>query len=265
MVISRPLNMNRKRKPVIASFVDNRKMPLTTSDIAHLKSLSNSPISYLVENGSDTSTVNTPLGPQFIGSALSYHAPLIQPVTQPREVNSDKCGDIAFPKELPSCIDVPAPTPEWGDVSLTQTEAQDIEKSTRSQSDTQLWFTERKKRITASNFGRIMLRKKFINDAFMSTFQERSFTSAPTSYGKANELIAKQMYIKQSGNHIHDIGLVINPKLPFIGATPDAIVCDKMVTGLVEIKCPYSVRDMTIEDACTNSNKFFLEKKWREI
>lgn len=181
---------------------------------------------------------------------------------QPREENSDICGEITFPKELPSFIDVANienKKNEWVQVGLTSIEAIDLEQLTRSQTESPLWFAERSKRITASNFGRVMTRKKDVNDAFLGSFQRQSFTSAPTSYGKANEVIAKQMYIKQTGNHIHDIGLVVNPDLPFLGASPDAIVCDNMVTGLVEIKCPYSVRDMTIEDACVNSKTFFLQ------
>ena len=197
-----------------------------------------------------------------------FQAPLIQPVVQPRSEKDDVCGDIVFPKTIPSCIDtsIYAGFQNDSNVSVNFDEAVNIENSTRKQANESSWFEERAKRITASNFGHIMTRKKEINDSFMkSTFQKTNFTSAPTSYGKANETIAKQMYIKQTGNHIHDIGLIVNPAIPFLGATPDAIVCDKSDTGLVEIKCPYSVRDMTLNDACNNRADFFLRRNGDEF
>ncbi|WAR11714.1 hypothetical protein MAR_025894 [Mya arenaria] len=36
----------------------------------------------------------------------------------------------------------------------------------------------------------------------------------------------------------------------FLGATSDAIVCDNGESGIVEIKCPYSARNMTIAETC---------------
>lgn len=185
------------------------------------------------------------------------------PIFQPREENSDICGDIVFPKPLPQCIDMSAMDQmktEWIASNITKTEAITIEKETRKQSNSTAWFQHRENRITASNFGAVMLRKKDINDKFLkNTFKRKQFTSLATSYGTSNETIAKQMYIKQSGNHIHDIGLVVQPDLPFIGSTPDAVVCDKTETGIIEIKCPYSVRNMTLKEACDERADFFLK------
>ena len=55
--------------------------------------------------------------------------------------------------------------------------------------------------------------------------------------------------------------LIVHPDIPFLGATPDGIVCDKGCTGLIEVKCPYSVRDITVDDACEERTDFFLSKK----
>ena len=55
-----------------------------------------------------------------------------------------------------------------------------------------------------------------------------------------------------------DVGLLPQPDWPFLGATPDSVVCDNGQTGLLEIKCPFGARDMTvvqaaetIKDLCT--------------
>lgn len=48
MIISRPTNLNRKRKPVISSYIDTRKMDINIDDIETLKIFKQSPILYLV-------------------------------------------------------------------------------------------------------------------------------------------------------------------------------------------------------------------------
>lgn len=85
------------------------------------------------------------------------------------------------------------------------------------------------------------------------------------SYGKRNESKVKGKYLVQHPNrHIHDCGLIVNNEYPFLGATPDGKLCDHGLTGLIEIKCPYSARDITVEQACKLPN-FFLENRNQEI
>lgn len=188
---------------------------------------------------------------------------MITPIEQPRPEGADVCGQTNFPKpymmlnlESTGLCDKQH---NWQDLNVSFENCVEIEQSTKGQSSSARWFAERKGRITASNFGSIMNRKKEINDTFVrNIFDKKSFKSAPTSYGQANEKTAKQMYIKSSGNHIHDVGLVVNPLFPFLGATPDAKICEKSLTGILEIKCPYSVRDSTLLEACENQT-FFLE------
>ena len=75
--------------------------------------------------------------------------------------------------------------------------------------------------------------------------------------------MALQCYEEQmsSGCFIIDSGLVINPRWPWLGASPDGLVLqDGETVGAVEIKCPYSKRDMPISEACAERS-FFLEMK----
>lgn len=71
-----------------------------------------------------------------------------------------------------------------------------------------------------------MRRKKDINETFMkNTFKKKKeFSYSFSSHGKANAIVAKQMYIRNTGNHLHEVGLIVNPDLPFLGATPDGIM-----------------------------------------
>ena len=42
----------------------------------------------------------------------------------------------------------------------------------------------------------------------------------------------------------------------FIGCSPDGIVYDGNEQGLLEIKCPFSARQMSIENACLGLDNF---------
>lgn len=67
---------------------------------------------------------------------------------------------------------------------------------------------------------------------------------------------------KLQNDHINlsviNSGLIINPCFPFIGASPDDIIhCDCCGTGVLEIKCPYSItQNKQIENlACILNGK----------
>lgn len=134
---------------------------------------------------------------------------------------------------------------------ISEQQCVQTEETTRDQANCMAWFEARKNKLTASNFGLIVKRKK-VTDKFLQTIlHPKEFTSAATSYGKNNEKKAIQRYIKKTGNHVHECGFVINWRIPFIGATPDGKVCEDGTTGIVEVKCPYSARDMTVREACS--------------
>lgn len=150
-------------------------MDVNIDDIEKLKILKQSPISYPVTSPSNC-PVDTPLEVQFIGSALSYHAPLIQPITNPRAAWS--CEDTVFWKPLASCDlqSVKQLAHEWSDLILTQGDDTEQERSTRSQSSDPRWYMEGSKRITASNFGLIMGKlMKLLQSKCISEIQEIIF------------------------------------------------------------------------------------------
>ncbi|XP_056014961.1 uncharacterized protein LOC130052857 [Ostrea edulis] len=104
MIISNPSNLNRKRKPIVASFVDTRKTEIGEMDMEILKKFKQAPVSYLVSTAAGP-TVDTPFGAHYIVSPLSYHvSTLIIPITKPRAAES--CGSNVFPKALHTCGDL---------------------------------------------------------------------------------------------------------------------------------------------------------------
>jgi len=59
--------------------------------------------------------------------------------------------------------------------------------------------------------------------------------------GCYNEGKACNIYVAQTGFNIRMCGLVVNPSLPWLGTSPDAVVIDisESSVGLLKIKCPY--------------------------
>ena len=52
---------------------------------------------------------------------------------------------------------------------------------------------------------------------------------------------------------------IINPDVPFIGASPDGMVsCDCCGQNVIEIKCPFCVKDSTFDDI--DDKTFYLKR-----
>ena len=171
------------------------------------------------------------------------------------KVVDTSCGNLTFPRMSLANLQQ-LYIDKIDDVTIDQ--CRDIEVATRNQSNSIRWHQERKHRLTASTFGTILKRKKNSETFVLSLIHPKQFTSAPTSYGLSNEKRAIEKYVQLSGNHVHDCGFIVNSSFPSLGASPDGKVCSKGVTGLIEVKCPYSARDMTLDEAVMNRD-FCLE------
>ena len=80
----------------------------------------------------------------------------------------------------------------------------------------------------------------------------QKFYSKATEWGISNESIARHMYYKMKRTSHKDFsvkegGLFIDVDCPILGASPDAMVtCACHSPGILEIKCPWALRDLTI-------------------
>lgn len=135
-----------------------------------------------------------------------------------------------------------------------------IEDQTKEQSGSALWFDVRRTRLTSSRFSEVLKRKSLPNDKFLNRLFSTNQISAPSlDYGRHNEKRAKEKYLKSfQSRHIHACGFVVNNEFSFLGASPDGKVCDNGQTGIIEIKCPYTARAMTISEAVMSINDFCL-------
>ena len=150
-----------------------------------------------------------------------------------------------------------------------------IEQSTRSQSETVLWREERKKRMTASRVGGIAKMRKGTKKAkrVQEMLYSRFTGNAATRYGLAMEEEAMKQYVAYQHQHGHPglatepAGLHISTVEPWLAASPDGIVTDPSAAhphGLIELKNPYSARELTIEQFGSKKSSCLERKneKW---
>lgn len=153
-------------------------------------------------------------------------------------------------------------------LEVTQELAREIELNTREQRMSPLWFSVRRFRITASNFGAVLSRRPNTppDSLVLRIIQPRNFSTAATKYGVENEQVAIQEYTKYQHSHGHPnlfvspSGFHIDPDYPYLGASPDGSVYDpsdsQQPFGFLEVKCPYSVKQMSPVEACSSPGFF---------
>ena len=118
--------------------------------------------------------------------------------------------------------------------------------------------------MTSSNFGLVCKRKlnlsqtRFVQNTILSR-KDPSNASADR-YGISNESKAAERYaeyMKASGKHVQVLacGVAISNTMPWLAASPDRKMIDKKFGyGLVEIKCPFTLRHLTPEGAFADPN-----------
>lgn len=145
----------------------------------------------------------------------------------------------------------------------------EVETLTRKQSKSKSWFSYRAGRITASNFKSVCHTK--IESPSVSLLKricypsETKFKSVYTQYGcehekKAlNDFVSNFLKCSHLNLKVWNVGLIIDINNPIFGASPDLMVsCDCCGKGCIEIKCPYCVKEDTIEEI-VNFKQSFLK------
>lgn len=147
-------------------------------------------------------------------------------------------------------------------MELSDQQRDELQKQTIDQSSSQEWLENRKNRLTASMFGKICKRKENISCAPLvkAIVKPQKLSNIPSiTYGRDNEQTALTQLSLQENVTIARCGLFIHKTLQYLGASPDGIYKDKDgKTGLVEVKCPFSAKNMQAEEAIkTKKIKFW--------
>ena len=135
---------------------------------------------------------------------------------------------------------------------ITPEESKFLFDSTILQSHSLFWFEHRRGRLTASKFGaicRTSVGKP--SKSLLSEILHRKLVpkTKAIKWGMEHERAAIAAYVtyssvKHPSIKVHPCGLLVSPLAPHLGATPDGIItCECCDIGLLEIKCPYSVRE----------------------
>ena len=155
-------------------------------------------------------------------------------------------------------------------IDVTKEQCDLLEQKTRAQAKSSHWFDARAGRVTASRLHAVCHTN--IEAPAPSLLQnicypqKTTFTSLATHWGQINESIAKKAYSTSSSKQHKDLtirscGIYVHPDYPFMGASPDAVVsCECHGEGVVEIKCPYSHRYHSVEQALEDRH-FCLQKE----
>ena len=174
------------------------------------------------------------------------------------ELYDEESSNLSYKNLLEFCNSI--------ELKISEQQIRRVEKETRGQYKSPLWFSFRAGRVTASKFKQ-SVSTSFTNPSISLVKQicypnKYKFQTAATKWGLDNEHIAKQAYLdikckQHQSLKIVDTGLYLSIDYPFIGASPDAIVqCSCCLSKPLEIKCPYAVRDEKFDSLPTN---FYLE------
>ena len=154
-------------------------------------------------------------------------------------------------------------------LTLTKGQCEDLERRTRKQRECREWKQERQNRLTSTTAYKIFIRERNFNTLATQIKNPKSYNEQTESVKKAlnhginNEQIAKEKYTYIMNYrlirkiYLRETGLIVQPKLYWLGASPDGIVYDylsKPQVGLLEIKCPYSKRNSTLSSIVKDSS-----------
>jgi hypothetical protein len=222
--------------------------------------LTRAPIGTLVPQGSVLSYQLSTSESNFETSSIDTSLFCVNACSSTCEIDSVFPSFPSFPLNStgsqPSC-------PVHQSVIVTKDEAVQLERETIHQSNCDKWFEERSKRLTSSTFYDIISRKTKKHEKFLSRLtssRKCNISKMPDSlrHGIENEDVAVKSYFDYMNIISHPVqvfvsGLVVNPAFPHLACSPDRKVIDAKCHphfGIMEVKCPFSARELTPLAAC---------------
>lgn len=78
-------------------------------------------------------------------------------------------------------------------------------------------------------------------------FETRRLFNPAILHGQCHEDDGIQMFMDKTGKRVQPCGLFINQDFSFLAASPDGFIPEE--DALIEVKCPFTGRDMEITDS----------------
>ena len=174
------------------------------------------------------------------------------------ELYSQDCIGMNFTELYQKCSKIK--------LTVTQRQANNVQKETQQQSKCKAWYRFRAGRVTASKLKdachtnpanpSLSLIKTICYPEITS-----KFSTAAIKWGKDKECDALKAYVEyMKSRHcnveVRSSGFVIHINYPHLGASPDGLIsclcCEG--EGCIEIKFPYSARECSVAEAATNKD-----------
>lgn len=131
-----------------------------------------------------------------------------------------------------------------------------IERATIMQGESGEWREIRRELLTASFFGKVCnMRANTSCKNLVKQIIYCSMDYKACAYGREKEILAKAEIRERFGWNIVDCGLFIDREHPYFAASPDGLIGND---GLLEIKCPYSARHLTPDEAIESKKNNIL-------
>ena len=141
-----------------------------------------------------------------------------------------------------------------------------VEDKTKEQNNSHIWFQVRKYRITSSNFGVVIKRRADFDVLASRLINKQHFSihhnmPIPLRWGIEHEDIARDIYsarVQKLGCTLVKSGVWIDIERGWLAASPDGLVFNSSgkLVGIIEIKCPFSAKDMTPLEAAKSLPSF---------
>lgn len=147
-----------------------------------------------------------------------------------------------------------------------------VDSITKGQACNPEWHEQRRAVITATKFSAVIkvIEKKRKCDSLLTEIcsekVDRLRNVPAIKWGRKNENKVKEAYIKKVKTHHKDFemsehGLMVYKDCHFVRGSPDGIVsCSCHGRTLLEVKCPYSARMMTVTEGVLEGRIKYLEK-----
>ncbi|KAI7813722.1 hypothetical protein IRJ41_024467, partial [Triplophysa rosa] len=142
-------------------------------------------------------------------------------------------------------------------MALTVEERSAIQEATIGQRDNPMWHLFRRGRLTASNFGDVLMSNVVTDELLVRVLGDQPLEGHPAiDWGIENESKAIQAFTTKTQREVQESGLWLSLS-GVLGASPDGLVGS---SEILEVKCPYNAREMTIDDA-VKMKRFYFSKE----
>lgn len=135
-----------------------------------------------------------------------------------------------------------------------------LERNTVGQHENELWRSSRMNRLTASNFGKVIKRKKttLCHNIVKVLVYCKDIQTPAILFGRLNERNAIKKYEEKYSVNVQKCGLFVSESEPYLAASPDGLVGDE---GIVEVKCIHKIGESTLLLAAAKRGNICLEVK----